>query len=189
MCLCESNEKGIHCKEKWNLCEGDCNIKDANVPCSSALCKSGTCTSKDTYPFYECDCGDFFAGMNCEIENNPCTYTDQNPCLHGVCIFIHKLNRIICKCHNGWSQKASQNPSILQWGKQKVEVPAPCDEPIKKGLSKYVVYHTPVSYAMWWLVYVISVLVLFLCCCNLCFDIFSNLKWSYLNFFKSKKKE
>ncbi|CRH00905.1 EGF-like membrane protein, putative [Plasmodium relictum] len=189
ICLCDNDEKGIHCKEKWNVCENDCNIKGIKESCSVALCKAGTCNPIETEPYYKCECGDFFKGKNCEIENNPCTLPDTNPCLNGKCIFISKLNRIICECNNGWTQKNIQNSTLLNWGNQKVEVPPPCDEQIKRGLSKYVIYHTPTSYAMWWLIYVISVLVLFLCCCNVCFDFFSNSMFNYFGRLNNKKKD
>ncbi|SBT73332.1 EGF-like membrane protein, putative [Plasmodium ovale] len=189
VCLCNANEKGIYCREKWNVCDRDCNITGMNESCSIALCKKGTCVPTEKRPYYRCECGDFLMGKNCEIENNPCSFPETNPCLHGKCIFITKLNRIICKCDNGWTQKENQSSSMLNWGKETVEVPPPCDEQIKRGLSKYVVYHTPATYAMWWIIYVISVLVLFLCCCNMCFDFFSNSLLSYFTVFNSKKKE
>ncbi|SCM22481.1 EGF-like membrane protein, putative [Plasmodium chabaudi adami] len=187
LCLCNENEKGIHCKETWNICEQDCNINNATESCSVALCKQGTCIPTANKPYYKCECGDFFQGANCEIENNPCSFPETNPCLNGKCIFITKLNRIICECNNGWTQKNQQNPSMLPWGKQTVEVSPPCDEPVKKGLSQYVIHYTPATYTMWWLIYIISVLVLFLCCCNMCFSFFSNSILSYFSIFGNKK--
>ncbi|KYO01926.1 putative EGF-like membrane protein [Plasmodium gaboni] len=189
LCLCNENEKGIDCKETWNVCEKDCNIYGMNESCSMALCKTGKCVPTSDKPYYKCECGDFFKGKNCEIENNPCSFPETNPCLNGTCIFIMKLNRIICKCNNGWTQKNMQSATMLNWGNEKVEVPPPCDEQIRKGLSKYVIYHTPVTYAMWWIIYIISVLVLFLCCCNVCFEFFSNSLLSYFSVFKGTKKD
>ncbi|SBT34596.1 EGF-like membrane protein, putative [Plasmodium ovale wallikeri] len=87
----------------------------------------GTCVPTEKRPYYRCECGDFLMGKNCEIENNPCSFPETNPCLHGKCIFITKLNRIICKCDNGWTQKENQSSSMLNWGKETVEVPPPCD--------------------------------------------------------------
>ncbi|SBT79692.1 EGF-like membrane protein, putative [Plasmodium malariae] len=189
VCLCNENEKGIYCTEKWNVCDKDCNIMGMDSSCSIALCKTGSCIPTEKRPFYKCECGAFFKGKNCEIENNPCSFPETNPCLNGSCIFIIKLNRIICKCNNGWTQKDKQNSSLLTWGNQQVEVPPPCDEQIRRGLSKYAVYHTPATYAIWWLIYIISVLVLFLCCCNVCFNFLSNSLLSYFTGFNSKKKE
>ncbi|EUD68546.1 hypothetical protein C922_00945 [Plasmodium inui San Antonio 1] len=189
ICLCNANEKGVYCTEKWNMCERDCNIRGMYESCSVSLCRRGKCIPIDKKPYYSCECGDFYTGRNCEIENNPCSSAETNPCLHGTCLFIYKLNRVICKCHNGWTQKDKQSSSMLNWGSEKVEVPPPCDVQITRGLSKYVVYHTPAAYAMWWLIYVISVLVLFLCCCNVCFDILSNSLLSYFTAFGEKKKD
>ncbi|VWU48926.1 EGF-like membrane protein, putative [Hepatocystis sp. ex Piliocolobus tephrosceles] len=189
VCLCNANEKGVHCKEKWNVCENDCNISELKGTCSAALCKSGICESIDNPPYYKCNCGNFFEGPNCEIENNPCSNVDTNPCLNGTCIFIIKLNKIICKCNNGWTQKDKLNASMLTWGNSRIEVPPPCDEKVKKGLSKYVIYHTPVSYAIWWIIYILSVLVLFVCCCNMCYDFLSNSLLNYFALFKNKKKD
>ncbi|GAB67325.1 hypothetical protein PCYB_113450 [Plasmodium cynomolgi strain B] len=242
LCLCNADEKGVHCTEKWNMCEKDCNIRGMDQPCSIALCRRGKCIPIDKKPYYTCECGDFYTGKNCEIENNPCSSAETNPCLNGTCLFIAKLNRVICKCHNGWTQKDKQSSSMLNWGTETVEVPPPCDGKcrraevqtcrsagmsmrslspariplrvysrglalllaccaispfpflhfavqITRGLSKYVVYHTPAAYAMWWLIYVISVLVLFLCCCNVCFDFFSSSVLSFFTLFGQKKKD
>ncbi|KAL8452662.1 hypothetical protein Emed_001226 [Eimeria media] len=93
------------------------------------------CTDTETYPFFKCDCGDFFSGSNCEIPTNPCTSV-VNPCGHGTCSFApgRGSGTVTCTCDEDWKVAAGAGVVISKWGDSEVVLNPPCT--VQRGIRK-----------------------------------------------------
>ncbi|KAL8431269.1 hypothetical protein ACSSS7_005354 [Eimeria intestinalis] len=127
ICVCEVPFRGPTCEERASLCSNDCGIRQTSgIDCSSALCSLGSCTDTENYPFFKCDCGDFFSGSNCEIPTNPCTSV-INPCGHGTCSFApgRGSGTVTCTCDDDWRVAAGSVAVISRWGSSEVVLNPP----------------------------------------------------------------
>lgn len=136
ICICNPGETNWDCKLDLDLCNRDCVIGGTDNQCTKLLCNKGTCNNTLTYPFYSCNCGPFYTGQNCQIENNPCILSNANPCSNGRCEFIHGINKVNCHCNPGWKARDSETNYTIDWGSAKVIIDPPCSEQVFYGISK-----------------------------------------------------
>ncbi|KAK1443131.1 hypothetical protein BgAZ_200070 [Babesia gibsoni] len=135
LCICTPGFTGWDCSEPVDYCNKHCRSFSRSVPCNQALCNHGLCNNKTEYPYYACDCGPFYSGKNCEIEYNPCSQANTNPCENGTCTFIKGTNQVMCKCHSGWTTLQNQQFIKLNWNGTEIFVSPPCSEKIQRGIT------------------------------------------------------
>uniref|UniRef100_A0A1I8G0V6 Delta-like protein n=1 Tax=Macrostomum lignano TaxID=282301 RepID=A0A1I8G0V6_9PLAT len=68
----------------------------------------GTCSSKDSSPWYSCSCAPGFTGQNCETNIDDC---QPNPCKNGATC-IDGINSYSCKCYDGFDSTDCSNEII-----------------------------------------------------------------------------
>ncbi|BAM39667.1 uncharacterized protein TOT_010001121 [Theileria orientalis strain Shintoku] len=126
LCVCNPGFTGWDCSTPLDYCNKHCRPFQRGISCKHTLCNQGQCINLDSHPYYKCDCGAFYKGDNCEIEDNPCSYERNNPCGHGDCEFIPGVNQINCKCHPGWTTNPNQTNTKYTWNGVEVHMTPAC---------------------------------------------------------------
>lgn len=166
VCVCAMPYKGPTCAERASLCTSDCGIRvNTGVDCSSALCSLGTCTDTDTSPFFKCDCGDFFAGYNCEVPTNPCTSV-VNPCGQATCIFApgRGTGTVTCECKDDWEVAPGAGLVTTKWGNSEVVMNPPCSVRVSRGIARISFSLSSGELILWWTVFAFVLCLLLWCC-------------------------
>ncbi|KAK2197739.1 EGF-like domain [Babesia duncani] len=135
VCICSPGFTGWNCSIQLDYCNKHCRPLHRGITCQQALCNQGTCLNQTEPPYYSCDCGAFYTGPNCEIENNPCSSESTNPCVNGKCNFIKGTNQVVCNCYPGWATNPNQQITTIDWNTASIHVAPPCTEEIKRGIT------------------------------------------------------
>ncbi|XP_953592.1 uncharacterized protein TA09570 [Theileria annulata] len=157
LCICNSGYTGWDCSIPIDYCNKHCRPLQKGISCKHTLCNQGNCINLLENPYYKCDCGAFYKGENCEIEDNPCSY--QNPCGKGDCEFVPGINQINCKCYPGWTNIPNQTNTKYNWNGVDIYMTPPCLEEIKKGITGNAPILGPNSKVIWYVVLIISCIV------------------------------
>ncbi|PHJ20607.1 transmembrane protein [Cystoisospora suis] len=171
VCVCELPWTGVACDQAMSLCTKDCGVKtDSGLDCQTALCGLGKCTDSNVPPYYSCECGDFYSGVNCEIQSNPCSSASSNPCAHGTCSFAPGKNSgtVTCVCEAGWVVPQGATGQLVKWGNSEVHMGPACTEQEHRGVARLAVTLSSGEMIIWWIIFAISLIVLVWCCYTVC---------------------
>ncbi|KAL8439751.1 hypothetical protein Efla_002653 [Eimeria flavescens] len=154
VCVCSMPFKGPTCAERVSLCSSDCGVRPTSgIDCNSALCSLGRCTDTATSPYFQCACGDFFSGANCENPTNPCTSV-VNPCGHGTCSFApgRGSGSVSCECDDNWQVAPGATAVTVKWGDSEVVMGPPCTVQISRGIARISFTLSSGELIVWWTV-------------------------------------
>ncbi|KAF5153515.1 putative integral membrane protein [Theileria parva strain Muguga] len=156
LCVCAPGFTGWDCSTPIDYCNKHCRPLQTGVSCKHTLCNQGQCINLEESPYYRCDCGAFYKGENCEIEDNPCSYQRNNPCGNGDCEFVPGIYQINCKCHPGWTTTPNQINTKYTWNGVDVHMTPPCLEELKKGITGSAPILGPNAKVAWYVVLIVS---------------------------------
>ena len=167
ICVCDKPYSGPLCNESLSMCTDGCGIRTSTgIDCSSALCSLGTCVDTNTEPYFNCDCGDFFTGTNCETHSNPCTNPAANPCGQGTCTFApgKGSGTVTCTCSDDYEAALGAGVTTVKWGNSEVIQSPPCTVRKSRGIAKLHVTLSSGELLIWWAIFAAAILMLVWCC-------------------------
>lgn len=156
LCICKPGFIGWNCSIPLDYCNKHCKPLKKGISCQQTLCNQGQCINLESEPFYRCDCGAFYKGENCEIEDNPCSSELNNPCSHGDCEFVRGTNQVNCHCHPGWTTNPNQTTVKYTWNGTDVFISPPCIEEVKRGITGSAPSLGLNAKVLWYMVLVLS---------------------------------